>query len=367
MSRRQEEFDQHPIHDILKTLWGLVDFEIKGIDEDHEAERGRLRKSLDRLSALLENLDPDLLQGDSLNRTHQILMNCNSFTNLELYKANPNIHNIKSINDYLIAHITETLQSLAFAEKKGSTKEIRLLENEYRKLCKRIKTENSQIKKDFNSLHKSFRDMNTNLKDVRGKLDAESKDIIKGLEENFTKYANEASAVIEEKHQSILDIHQMVAEDGVAAGYKKYADNEQKSAKIWRRVAMFFYILALGWLIYRVVSGFGFTDGGTFDWVRLLGILSVTAVALGVAQFASHQSRAHRENEQEMRWFSLEVKAIDPFIQSLPDKERHELKRQLSDRLFGKDRAIGSRPRKRFISLKLFSMDRILRDQSEGS
>lgn len=39
-----------------------------------------------------------------------------------------------------------------------------------------------------------------------------------------------------------------------------------------------------------------------------------------------------------MRWFELEVSAFDPFISSLNEEEQRELKKQLSERLFGKDR-----------------------------
>ncbi len=47
-----------------------------------------------------------------------------------------------------------------------------------------------------------------------------------------------------------------------------------------------------------------------------------------------------------MRWFSFEIAAIDPFLSSLPIEMQQELKKELSERLFGQDRVIEERPSK---------------------
>jgi len=101
---------------------------------------------------------------------------------------------------------------------------------------------------------------------------------------------------------------------------------------------MLCYGLILVWVVFKGWLGFGVAATGTLDWPVIVTTVSVTAVAFVAAQFASRQSRLHRINEQRMRWFALEVKAIDPFISSLPIEMQQELKRQLSERLFGQDR-----------------------------
>ena len=60
---------------------------------------------------------------------------------------------------------------------------------------------------------------------------------------------------------------------------------------------------------------------------------------LAAAGYFSLQSKLHRDSEQQMRWFALEVKAIDPFLSSLDDLDQKELKKKLSEKLFGQDRA----------------------------
>ena len=49
---------------------------------------------------------------------------------------------------------------------------------------------------------------------------------------------------------------------------------------------------------------------------------SLTAVLLYGAAYSAQQSTKHRNNEKRARWFALEIKAIDPFISSLPESDR---------------------------------------------
>ncbi|NOX39118.1 MAG: hypothetical protein GXP05_00970 [Alphaproteobacteria bacterium] len=154
--------------------------------------------------------------------------------------------------------------------------------------------------------------------------------------DSFGTDVNSKTGDIEEKHKKILEIYELVAADGVAGGYKKGADDAKSAAFNWSVVSMACVIL--GWVMFKGRLGFGIANGGGLDWPVMVTTVSITAVIFVAAQFASGQSRLHRVNEQRMRWFSLEVKAIDPFISSLPVEMQQELKKQLSERLFGQDR-----------------------------
>lgn len=140
------------------------------------------------------------------------------------------------------------------------------------------------------------------------------------------------------KHAAILEIHGLVGTDGVAGGYQKTATDEHKAANTWRIVAMVSLGLAAAWLALKFYLGFGNASDGALNWAELVTAGSLTLVLLATAGYASRQSKTHRDLEQQMRWFSLEVKAIDPFLSSLEDADQKELKKQLSERLFGKDR-----------------------------
>lgn len=53
------------------------------------------------------------------------------------------------------------------------------------------------------------------------------------------------------------------------------------------------------------------------------------------AAYSAQQSTKHRNNEKRDKWFALQIKAIDPFINSLTDEQQQELKKEISTQLFG--------------------------------
>ncbi|WP_170381499.1 hypothetical protein [Ruegeria atlantica] len=171
----------------------------------------------------------------------------------------------------------------------------------------------------------------------------------KAFKDTFDQYAANVSTKtkdINDKHASILEIHGLVTNDGVAGGYKRGADDEKRAAFWWSVVSMVCYLLILVWVVSKGKLGFGISNGSGIDWPVVATTISVTAVAFVAAQFAGKQSRIHRMNEQRMRWFSFEIAAIDPFLSSLEPEDQQELKKQLSERLFGQDRVVEDKPTK---------------------
>ncbi len=164
--------------------------------------------------------------------------------------------------------------------------------------------------------------------------------------EHYSANVATKTSDINEKHASILEIHGLVTNDGVAGGYKKGADDEKRAAFWWSVVSMACYLLILFWVVFKGKLGFGISSAAGIDWPVVATTISVTAVAFVAAQFAGKQSRVHRMNEQRMRWFSFEIAAIDPFLSSLKPEDQQALKKQLSERLFGQDRVIEDKPHK---------------------
>lgn len=146
---------------------------------------------------------------------------------------------------------------------------------------------------------------------------------------------------MEKRHQSIQRVHDVVAGYGVAGGYKKTAKDEGDAANRWRRTAMGAFIAASLWTLFKVMAywlGWVSTTPENFDWAEVIAATSLTLILLATAAYAARQSKIHRENEQKMSWFLLEVSALDPFIASLSEDQQRVLKMQLAQRLFGQNR-----------------------------
>jgi hypothetical protein len=158
------------------------------------------------------------------------------------------------------------------------------------------------------------------------------------LDSHQEAYEEQIKRVIEDsdaKHKAILDLYQLAAGDSVAGGYLQNADQERKAANRWRLTSVGFIFGTVLWLLIAGFSDFTITADGGILWSKVALAFSLTGVMLFGAAYSAQQSTRHRNNEKRTRWFALEVKAIDPFISSLPEEQQQTLKRDLSDRLFG--------------------------------
>ncbi|TVP08643.1 hypothetical protein [Shewanella sp. MSW] len=175
------------------------------------------------------------------------------------------------------------------------------------------------------------------------------------------------------KHQSILDLYELTAGDSVGAAYIKSADDEKGQANRWRNVSVGFIGVTVIWLVFsffynskawnsieatpnvltqeeskeknqsnKAVSEtasiqVNLSENSGFPWHTMLIAFSISGVLLWGAAYSAQQSTRHRNNEKRARWFALEVKAFDPFINSLELTQQQELKKQLAERIFGQN------------------------------
>ena len=166
---------------------------------------------------------------------------------------------------------------------------------------------------------------------------------------NFTQLLNEKTDDVTKKHEDILKLYNIVTGDGIAGGYQSTAVDERDAANVWRWTAMASFIAAALW------TGLKFwlywCEQKTtiapipLDWTAIISATSLTVILLSIAAYAASQSKLHRINQQQMKWFSLEIASLEPYIASLEPEEQRKLKIDLAHRLFAQDRVtVGKRP-----------------------
>lgn len=379
MNRWQQKFDEHPIHETLKQLEGYTSKQFDDIKEDETQERRRFLKIISTYQELLSDLDPELVPINQLDSLNTALRSQHIWNQVVSYSFNQNSGHLLNANDYLTNQLTQLSLFLAIAKKTKFIKPFKQVENIVDDFTQTISSQKMKLQTELAELTASLNarqrelaklehliEIRKNKTDTQmsqwqsqfsgsqerrnieyanwsKKLDeqaqTEVESILKKRNSELATHQKSFEAKIKEiiddgneKHQAILELYELTAGDSVGAGYIKNADDEMKHADIWRRISVGFIVITVVWLM--VVF---FNSSGELNWVKVISAFSLTGVMLYGAAYASQQSTKHRNNEKRARWFALEIKAFDPFISSLQEEQRHELKKQLSERLFGQN------------------------------
>lgn len=396
MSRWTEQFLASPVHQNLKQLNDWLAADGLYIDAEHEIEKRRLRKTLQVTAEVLEKLDPEFYPEQLLAQLDQQISQPPIWNNLQAYFTLPNTQNLRDANEGMTAVAQTVTQISALSQPRESRAILKFLEAEVDTFHTKIKDYLAKLESDVakcanvvqqlelqhvaltesqsalrQSIENSSSVWQTNYTDAQMKRaedfsnaqierstkfddalrewtsrsDTEVKELSAAhtskLLKAFEEYQSDVDGMVldmKAKHEAILSIHGLVGTDGVAGGYQRSSTDEQNSANRWRRISMSALTLAAAWIFLKYWLGFELTQAGATNWAEVATAISLTVVLVGAAGYAARQSKMHREAEQQMRWFALEVKAIDPFLSSLPKEEQNILKNQLVQKLFGKDR-----------------------------
>lgn len=395
MTRWEDEFDNNPLHATLGEVRGYLDTKLKEPDSEVELEKRRLVKVLDLLDTALEQVDKETAPIQLLNQINGHLRQPQFWSHLNAYSRAPSAGYLTVVNDHINSLIPTFYQLSNLAPSKKTGKTSKSLEKAFDDFCaaidakskefdEKLETQDAELTETSES-HAALteemkqlkiehegqlsawqteftKDQTTRAEAFSGdqiqrakdfaewlgifkessneKVEALISEYKKNLEEAFQKFEKSITKHQEDaelKHEAILEIHGLVATDGVAGGYNKTATTEQKVANRWRNIAMIALALTAGSVLLRLHLGFDLTEVGGVNWAEAIASISLTGVFLAAAVYASKQSSMHRNNEKQMRWFALEVKAIDPFLSSLPVEVQQKLKAQFSERIFGQN------------------------------
>lgn len=164
---------------------------------------------------------------------------------------------------------------------------------------------------------------------------------IQHLEQEAQNEINKVLAVyaegveaIESSKSEINDILGHVSGRAIAGDYEKSAADEKVMAD-WLRygalACMALIVLVLGSAVAATITS-------EFEWPRFLSRVSLVFLLSIPAAYLARESAKHREQQYQHQQTSLDMKAVSPFLASLPEDERHKIKAAIASRIFsGKD------------------------------
>jgi len=149
--------------------------------------------------------------------------------------------------------------------------------------------------------------------------------------DKITQAYSDAQADITAKTDDINRVTGQAAARMIAGDYEGSAAMEKETADNLRLGALACMLLIVGVLGWAVLE----STIATFEWERFLSKVSLVFL-LGVpATYLARESAKHREQQYHHLQTSLDMKAISPFLASLPDEAQHKLKADIASRIFG--------------------------------
>jgi len=190
----------------------------------------------------------------------------------------------------------------------------------------KISKENLKIKSSYENKIEEIEDLFN--KDILKKNTSINK-IIKDIKD----IENEVKTSFENKSIEVDKLIGTISDKALSGNYSKYADEEKNEADKMRKISLAFMIISI------VLAAASFSES-LFHEISNSTFISriIFAIVLSIpAAYFARESTKHRNQQQHFRKIDLDLKAVGPYSLSLPDKDQHELKKDIASKIFAKD------------------------------
>ena len=151
------------------------------------------------------------------------------------------------------------------------------------------------------------------------------------ISKNYNELVDKYSTRFDEYEEQVKNIVGIVNTNVFSHKYKEVADDAHKRAKFWHGIAVVLMI------VVGIFAGYAFiyTMNADTSWVKLVAKIFATTTLVTGAAYAARQASKQEKVERYARKIEMELVAIDPFIESLDENKRSQIKEELSRKIFG--------------------------------
>lgn len=349
MSRWSEQISKQPIHTLLQVMIDQAELPANSIDPAYAIEKSRFIKVIRMIRQVVSSLDPDITPIDTLINLHNTLHNHGVVNTINQYASsrdsslfhsaneqiNPSLSYVYQLSSLKFSRSTRRADidaaSSSFAKFAEVThQKIAEFESDIRSSISAVQDAAKEISEmklnaeiiitDFNqkilgyenrdsdmfithkdvhataerakqsefdkSIAKNKTDAEIEIKKISEQMEAEASEI----QEKFNHHIEHVLQDSTEKHRAVLDLYQLVAADSVTGGHKRIADREYLQAQGWRWATIVLILATIGWLGFNIFGVTPVLDPERLFWVQIVKSISLTALLVSLAVYASKQS-----------------------------------------------------------------------------
>ena len=309
MSRWQKQLDDHQVWNTLGEIRAHLGNSALDAEEDEAEEVKRLLDVVAQVESVLRVLNADFVPFDVLDSFNERLIE-HVRNKTHEYSTSKKVSHLQNANDQM----TSLLDDLGVLGALGAEPTQRIRSE--------FETRINEFIGQQNDLYsRQIIEMSNSMKEKTDSAIEEMDEILSGAKD---------------KRDKILDLYEIVAGDSATSGYARNASEEGRLANIWRRCSVGFIVSTSAWLLCFILYTI-FGGKGEISWSIYPLAISLTGVLLFGAVFSGQQSSRHRNNEQKFRRLALRVAAFEPFVASLDDDVKNELRKEIAATIFGGD------------------------------
>ena len=337
MSRWQKQLDEHHVWGIIDQIKEHLGVEVPFDDEELFVEKRRLVGVIDQIEAVLKGLDAETVPLVTLNSLHDGLLHIEHET--AIYTTTPSHMHLQAANNYVSQQLLSdlsVLRSLSGAvAQKDQLRGMKKLSDEF---VESVSKKTKDLGESVGSVREDMDEQTEKVSQLGKSIDARSTqldELMNSLQSEFTDKMSGFIQEGEDTRDKILELRGVVAGAATTSGYEKDAIAEGKSASIWRICSIVFIVSTAAWLLSFIL--YAIKSGGEIPWNIYLPVASLTGVLLYGAVYSGQQSARHRNSEQRYRQLALRVAAFEPFVSSLDDATKNELRKDIAASIFGSE------------------------------
>lgn len=149
---------------------------------------------------------------------------------------------------------------------------------------------------------------------------------IKKAQELYTRAADD----FREKEEQINRLVGTISGTAIAGSYEKSSEQEKSAADTLRFASIFCMFV----IVCIVTYSFWETTTDAFKWENSIFRIILALILSVPSAYLARESSKHRLQQYSHLQTSLDLKAINPFIATLPAEEQNKLKAEIANRIF---------------------------------
>lgn len=298
------------LQDAFKSFDNAINTYNQGIENNIEMEQ-RLR-SIQIVGVYGQSIAQNLNTTAYLSEKSKIL-------GVEILKASQEMKN-SITNRTVIFNSNDKTSSVI--PKKYPKEELNKIDSNLKTIIDNHNTHDQRIKKALSENESRISLLDASLKIVEDSVTTELEKIKKIYETTL--------AQLTEKEMQLDDLLSLAAGKVIASDYDKSAIDERKLANYLRWGAIAIMVLIIGIVGYTFYE----TTAANFKWETSIFRMSLTLLLSIPAAYLARESAKHRAQQYNHLQTALDLKAITPYLASLPEEEQHKLKITMANRIF---------------------------------